>query len=82
MKYALIDDTGAIRGLFDSDQGGRLFQINGEQPRGLVPLTDNDPRVLALLNPPEPVKEALVTRAEYDALKAELESLKQKAGIV
>ncbi len=53
MQYALIDDSGTIRGLFRRDSG-RKHDVESETERLLVPLENDDPRVLAMLNPSKP----------------------------
>lgn len=83
MTWALIDDSGRIRGLWAEPQWAveprdgkpgvpRLIDVDDGEPRALAELADDDPRVLARLNPLEPVREKPVTAADLDAARTEL----------
>ena len=54
MPYALIDDAGQIRGLWQNNPGNRTYGIEERAARPLVEIADDDPRVLALLESTEP----------------------------
>ena len=86
--WLLIDDAGEIRGLFRNQEWliepsqekpgiPRALDIDGQLPRILVEVADDDPRVVARLNPTEPVREQTVSRAEFNALKTRFEELKK-----
>ncbi len=57
MWFVLIDDAGKIRAARHRKEPGELFNIDGEAPRELVEVEEDDPRLLEFLNPPEPPPE-------------------------
>lgn len=77
MRYALIDDSGAVRGVYAQPHEGQLFDIEGEASRELEPLANDDP----LLAPPPPpaakrviAVDDVLAATDFADLKRRLES--------
>lgn len=80
MKYLLVDDSGVVRGIYPHDQGGSLFEVEGEKARKLVSVEDNDSRLSPPVAPNHTLAVVVAFEAALDGDRRPLDALKAELG--